>query len=429
MLKVTILNAAPDTGNLGVSALGYSIIGGLGRRIRDLSLTVADCGIGIRPATQIIDGKPFQYKRCGVRLSRRLYRPEALWNLRLAANFGGAWNKIARHLMNQDYVLDITGGDSFSDLYGPRSFQSGSQMKSLFLERGIPLGLLPQTYGPFKKRRHREIAADQIRQSQFAWARDERSYLELQNLLGDSFDPDRHHCGVDVAFLLEVVQPSAQDVGEQAMAVLSESSKPTIGLNISGLIYNDPEAAIHQYGFKADYCQVIRELLKKILAESDANVLLIPHVLAAPEHVQSDSAACRKACADLGGLSNERLVLLPEMQDPRQIKWVISNCDWFCGTRMHATIGGLSTQTPTAAIAYSLKTAGVFETCEQGDHVADPRHLTTAEMVDRLWKSWSNRELSARSLAVALPRVIQQANRQMDMIATACLQPSAMAVQ
>lgn len=33
-----------------------------------------------------------------------------------------------------------------------------------------------------------------------AWARDERSFDVLKDLLGDAFDPLRHRSGVDVAF-------------------------------------------------------------------------------------------------------------------------------------------------------------------------------------------------------------------------------------
>src|SRR5262249_18444552 len=137
MVRVSIFNASPDTANLGVSALCFSVIAGLARRIDNLSLTVADWGFGIRKDSLQVDGQPFEYQRCGVRSSMWLHRPEALWNIRLASKFGGAWNPIARHLISQDYVLDITGGDSFTDLYGAKRFRSIVQTKSFFLERNI----------------------------------------------------------------------------------------------------------------------------------------------------------------------------------------------------------------------------------------------------------------------------------------------------
>lgn len=420
MTRITLLHAAPSSGNLGVAALGLSVISGLARRISNLQLTVSDYSLGVRPAKVSVDGKDFEYTLCGVRLSTRYYLSESLWNIRLASRLGGAWNPIAQRLMKQDFVLDINGGDSFTDLYGTYRFQSCVQAKTYFLNRGIPLGLLPQTYGPFNLPSHREIAVDLIRSSEFAWARDQRSHQVLQDLLGPNFDPSRHRCGVDVAFLLDVVKPPASALDQSILSLLSSDSKPLIGLNISGLIYNDPEAAVRQYGFVADYRQVIRGFIEKILQETDANVLLISHVVAPSGTVESDAQACQEVLRLLGDLPKGRVSMLPEMNDPRYVKWVVSQCDWFCGTRMHATIAGLSTGVPTAAIAYSLKTAGVFETCGQGDHVADPRELSTEVVIDRLWRSWVAREETRESLAVGLRPVLEQANRQMDEIAATC---------
>lgn len=418
MLRITLLNAAPDTGNLGVTALSYSMIGGLARRIPDLALTVMDYGKGIRQDTLSVDGGAFAYQRCGLRFSNNVLLPEAMWNIRWAARFGGAWNPIARHLIRQNFAVDITAGDSFTDLYGPKRFRNVNALKSKFLEWNIPLGLLPQTYGPFQDPGHHAIAVNIIRKSRFAWARDERSFGILRELLEGDFDPNRHLGGVDVAFLLDAVQPA--DVDATTMNWLTTDSRPTVGINVSGLIYNDPEAAVDRYKFVADYRRLILEFVRRLLERSDANVLFIPHVAVDMGLVESDISACQDVVKRLDNQFPGRLAVLPNYQDPRQAKWVISQCDWFCGTRMHATIAGLSTGVPTAAVAYSLKTAGVFEACEQGEHVADPRELATDAMIERLWQSWTLRQEARQSLAAALPRVLQRANRQMDEIAAAC---------
>lgn len=420
MTRVSLFNAAPDTGNLGVSALGYSVIAGLARRISDLSLLVADSGFGIRGDSISVDGRPFSYRRCGVRSSLRLYRPESMWNIRLAAKFGGAWNQIASELLSQDFILDITGGDSFTDLYGLKRFRSCTENKLFFLERGIPLGLLPQTYGPFQDPSRRAIAAKIVQEARFAWARDLRSYQVLRELAGSKFDHEHYRPGVDVAFLLEAIQPSEAGIGEVAMKWLTNKTTRVVGLNVSGLIYNDPVAAVSQYGFVADYRMVVTDLVRRLLEQSDARILLVPHVVTDSSNVESDIVACRDVAKVFHGKYDGRLAVLPALYDPRQIKWVISNCDWFCGTRMHATIAALSTGVPTAAVAYSLKTAGVFESCGQGRHVIDPRELPTKETVDQLWNSWLSRHDARESLSVELPAVLDQANRQMDLIAAAC---------
>src|SRR5262249_22800318 len=150
---------------------------------------------------------------------------------------------------------------------------------------------------------------------------------------------------------------------------------------------------------------------RRLLLETDARILLIPHVMTAPGHYESDLQACiavKSNLSELPAVSGEdRLRILPPLNDPRHVKWVIAKTDWFCGTRMHATIAGLSSGVPTAAVAYSLKTRGVFETCGQGEHVADPRDLETQSVVERLFASWNARETSRRELTQTLPRVLE----------------------
>ncbi|MFQ5655847.1 MAG: polysaccharide pyruvyl transferase family protein, partial [Planctomycetota bacterium] len=105
---------------------------------------------------------------------------------------------------------------------------------------------------------------------------------------------------------------------------------------------------------------------------------------------------------------------------PSEIKGIIARLDWFCGTRMHSTIAGLSSGVPTAAIAYSGKTRGVFESCGQGERVADPRKLDTDATVEHLLASFRSREESRAGLKRALPSVLRQAREQMEEIAAFC---------
>jgi len=111
---------------------------------------------------------------------------------------------------------------------------------------------------------------------------------------------------------------------------------------------------------------------------------------------------------------------LSQQYDPMEIKSIISRTDWFCGTRMHATIAALSSGVPTAALAYSDKTLGVFETCKQGEHVADLRHMSTCDVLDRLWVSWCQRKAERERLASALSDVRRDVQKQMDEIVSFC---------
>ena len=413
--RIALFGAALDTANLGVSALGKSVVHGLRSAAPDCAVTVFDFGGGTGTFPWGANGHAKPIQRCGAYHTRRIYRPESLWNIRVSAHLGGLWNRGARLLRAADAVLDITGGDSFTDLYGPWRFRAVTLCKQIALELGKPLVLLPQTYGPFASSRNRRIAQDIVRRSAMAWARDERSFDVLKELLGDAFDPARHRSGVDVAFSLPAVRP-AEDALGAAAEWLGDKSAPLAGLNVSGLLMNRPGTAARQYGFQAHYGEAVISLVRRLLKDSGARVLLIPHVVTPPGHYESDIGACQRVADAVADAAGGRVAVLPALHDPCEVKWVISQLDWFCGTRMHSTIAALSSGVPAAAIAYSPKTLGVFETCGQGAHVADPRQLDTGEVVERLWHSWAAREEARESLAAALPAVLQQAETQMDEI-------------
>ncbi len=411
-LQLALLGAPGDTLNLGVAALNRACVDGLFSREPDARLTVFDNGLGRRSTTETVGSEAVTYWRVGMRRSRRYHRRESLWNIELSSRLGGLWNPAARALGSANAVLAVSGGDSFSDIYGQARFDTIARPQELVLARGGRLVLLPQTFGPYGDARNLARAREIVRSSAMAVARDPRSFEALVELAGDDFDPGRYLSGVDMAFAMPSVCPRP-DVAAEWSRIL-QGRRLLVGVNVSGLVYND-KAAGDRYGLQARYREVVRDLIGRLVYESDASVVLVPHVLAPRGVVESDLAAC-EAVAGSFDLPADRILLGPVLADPREVKWMISQCDWFCGTRMHSTIAALSSGVPTAALAYSGKTEGVFETCGMGDQVADLRRLDSHGALDRVWSSWTARDRLRDRLAEALPGVLQSAADQMDLV-------------
>ena len=427
-LNVCVFGAGPGTGNHGVSALSLSLLSGIARRVESPVITAFDNGEGIRPASASVAGGDLAYQLCGAIPTRRIYRRDSLWRIRASGWLGGLASDAIKVIRRADAVLDVTGGDSFTDLYGARRFRLVTLEKMIALEQHRPLILLPQTIGPFRSARARRIAQRILCSAAAVWARDRQSFTTLRDLLGRSFDPSRHQCGVDLAFGLEAHEP-VRPLPTQVASWLSEDAGETlIGFNVSGLLFNHSASATRRYGLRADYPQAVIRFLQRILRETDANILLVPHVFAESGHKEHDPDACAAVTMAIEGLHDHRVAILPEGYDPCETKWIISRTDWFCGARLHATIAALSSGVPAAAIAYSPKTQGVFETCGQGAYVADLRNMATDEIVDRLWNSWSDREEAAASLRERLPSVQRHMESQMDEIVARCTAPSGQCV-
>jgi colanic acid/amylovoran biosynthesis protein len=413
---ICLAGATLGTGNLGVSALCLSTIGSIYHATPKAALTVFDEGHGRRDAVLGIAGDMFQYNLCGEKLSRRYWQPESLWNIRVSSWIGGARNASARAILDAEAVLDLSGGDSFADLYGQRRFRAVTLLKQIVLENGIPLILLPKTYGPFKSPKNRRVAQSIVRRARMAWARDPQSFQRLKELLGADFDASRHCSGVDVAFALEAIQPT--QLPDRILSWLEDRGTPLVGINISGLLFNQASYAQNRYGLKDNYQSILVGLVQKLLDETDSRILLISHVVTPPGHYESDVEACSKVYERCG--SSARIQVLPALDDPRCVKWVIGKLDWFCGTRMHSTIAGLSSGVPTAAVAYSLKTLGVFETCGQADQVVDLRQMGSADIIEALIAMFRNRNETRNRLLARVPAVVTRASDQIRQVLRAC---------
>jgi colanic acid/amylovoran biosynthesis protein len=414
--QVAIFGAAQDTGNLGVTALSQSIVMGLWRRgLRNA--VVFDHGRGSREQSREIGAEHVAFRSQGAIGGLRLYRAENLTRAVAENRIGLTFNPIVRTIRKASAVLDISGGDSFSDIYGKRRFVAVTQPKHLALDSGTPLVLMPQTYGPFEDKARRAEASDIVQRCRLAFARDERSFLLMRDMLGDHFDPARHMCGVDVAFALPISEPSA--TGRDAFLNWKKRQKGRLaGFNVSGLLFNAHSEAMRQFGLKTDFQSLALTFARRLLQETDASLLLMPHVLDRPGSHESDEAAVRSVRDEVQAKFGAR-VFVPEVADcATQAKWFISQCDWFIGSRMHATIAALSSGVPALALAYSGKMHGVFESCGQGHSVVDLRsEATESAVLDAMFASLVEADSNRLRLASRLPQTLTQARQQFDCIA------------
>lgn len=396
---------------MGVTALCYSALHGLAASGVSRFL-VFDHGRGMRTDSLATADRAVRFQRWGLINGRRYHRHENGTNLRVSARLGGFGNPGARAVLAADAILDVSGGDSFTDLYGPSRFKTITLPKRLAIETRRPLILLPQTYGPFESEHSRKTATAILCRARAAWARDDKSYRQLQLLLGEHFDPHRHRVGVDMAFTLPAIEPAAID--DRIRAWLDpNSTTPVVGLNVSGLIYNEASTSTAQFGLKCDYRKAMQELVRQLLLQSSSRVLLIPHVTKPDSHPESDVTACRHLAEAVKDGRGDRLAVMPTLVNPSEAKWIIARLHWFCGTRMHATIGALSSGIPTAALAYSDKTRGVFETCGQQEQVIDLRSNDTVAVIEKTLWSWRRRDEVKHHLRRAIPTVINLARQQM----------------
>ncbi|MCX7300638.1 MAG: polysaccharide pyruvyl transferase family protein [Rhodobacterales bacterium] len=409
---ITLLNAAPDTGNQGVSALCMSAVAGLSARSAG-RVAVADHGRGRREA----DWGFTSVDLIGLTHNRRYWRGESLTTVRALARMGGGFSATARTIAGSKAILDVSGGDSFTDLYGEKRFRAMVMTKRLALDNGLPLILLPQTLGPFRNPARKDEAVEILAAARAVWVRDAASLAFLKEELGDQFNPEKHRLGLDMAVALPAVMPARTLEPVVADWLREDRDFPVAGLNVSGLLCCHPDSAKSTFGLADTHTAQLAATARAVLDHDPAmKLLLVSHVHRPVEDEESDLGAALTLKASLDAEYPGRVAVSLDRHNAMELKWVLSRLDWFAGARMHATIGAFSSGVPTLGLGYSDKAAGVFAQCGIGGHVADLRQLSAAALADEVQASLIKMERTRRTLQTLVPALRARAEAQMDEI-------------
>ena len=208
----------------------------------------------------------------------------------------------------------------------------------------------------------------------------------------------------DLAFTLEAKFPEKPDI--QPVVDL-DNSVPLIGLNLSSLLYMGGYTRDNMFGLSVDYKHFIATLLEALMKQTNAHVLLVPHVYSGS--VEGDELQiCRELFESVIDKYVGRIKLVDQKYDQSQIKGIIGLCDFFIGSRMHACIAAISQSIPTVGLAYSKKFHGVFETVGVEKFAVDMRQRNQEEIVEIVISAFEQRKITAQNLKNTISRAQNQ---------------------
>lgn len=307
-------------------------------------------------------------------------------------------NRCLRTILEADLVAALSGGDSFSDIYGLGRFFYVLLPQVLVLWTGRPLRLLPQTCGPFRTRVARRLAAYVLRRAERVHTRDPNGVAAVKALAGDR--TNRVRFAHDLGFALAPQTPSADRL---LWIETLKRSGPLVGLNVSGLLYAGGYTRGNMFGLAVDYRELMRELLRRLLERGGHAVVLVPHVWG--QGLEGDPPACADAREQLPPDSRSRVHLVAGRWTAGEIKHLIGQCEFFIGSRMHACIAALSQAVPAAGLAYSPKFAGVFESVGLGNLVFNLDTVSREQVLEGAMGALGTRDVHALRLRARLPEV------------------------
>lgn len=360
-LTVGMLWHSPNSGNLGVGALTLGNLA-LARR--------AAAAAGVTPRFELIG-----FADPG-RASYVSGPDIAVTELDGRAMLPGGG--LGQALGRCDAVLDIGGGDSFTDIYGPKRFAYLWLGKLAARFKGKPLMFSPQTIGPFDKAWGRGLASYILGRADRVFARDPKSLAVLGALAPDV----PAALSADVAFALPYEKRN-------------HGAGTHVGVNVSGLLFNGGYSGANEFGLEIDYGAFTRQSIAALLQRPGVKVHLVPHVLSESLPQDDDYRVAEALKAEF-----PQVVLAERFAGPVEAKSYIAGLDMLVGGRMHACIAAHSSGVAVVPVAYSRKFAGLFEDLLGYHHLVPVTGLDTEGAVAFVLDAFERRaELAQDCLA------------------------------
>lgn len=425
MNNILLLGASFGTGNMGVGALAAGALRVVSQRYPDASIALLD--YGREPAVSLarVGERTIALPLVNLRFSWKLLLANNIATLLAVACVARLFGEPARRrwidrnpwlarIARADVAVAVSGGDSFSDIYGLGRFFYVTLPQVLALSLGVRLVMLPQTIGPFRSVPARWIARFLLRRASVVYSRDKAGVQQLRELLAAGDHEAKARFCFDMGFVVEPHRPPTLDLGGLPARPAS-NERPLVGLNVSGLLLIGGYTRSNMFDLNFDYGDLIDALVSHFIDVKNADVLLVPHVFG--DTAESDTLAVRSVHHRLQRRHASRLFCVQGSYDQNEIKYIIGLCDFFVGSRMHACIAALSQGVPAAGIAYSDKFAGVFDSVGALGMVVDPRRLTLAETVATVGRAFDEREATRARLRETMPRVQARVLQLLDEVA------------
>jgi colanic acid/amylovoran biosynthesis protein len=415
-LNIGLLGASFDTGNLGVSALAESSIKIILHKWPNAKIYLLGSAYEPKEEKLSLAGRDIDIRNIPIRFSKNILLPYHFLQFVLygfvikmlpGKSLKRYWtkkNKYFKALYEMDLAFDITGGDSFSDIYGLRRFILGFLQKWLIIFIRKKLVFLQQTYGPFDKKITKALAGFILKRVDMIYSRDKESLAIVKSLLNGSVRSDKLKFVPDAAFVLDPRNPEHSEV--DSLSGIRKKDSVVIGFNVSGLLYKGGYTQNNMFKLKSNYPDLVLKITEELLKDEKNLVLLIPHVFPPPGlEVESDSNACTDVYEKLYDRFPNRIFMVRGRYNHSEIKYIIGICDFFIGSRMHSCIAALSEMIPSIGLAYSKKFTGVFNSINAGQLVIDLREQSEEAIIKKINKIFAERDKIASDLRAMIPDI------------------------
>lgn len=232
-----------------------------------------------------------------------------------------------------------------------------------------------------------------LKKMSFVFARETITYNYLTKIL----PKDKYALIPDIAFMLEP-QEKTLDVINQ----IKQQNRPLFGITIRRWTF--PHSTNKKASYD-NYINAVKIMMEHYIDTLNAYFIYIPQVIV---ETGNDTYAAQDLLNKLPEKYKTHFIILTDDLAPGEIKSVISQMDYFVGTRMHSNIFATSMSVPTIAIAYEKKTNGIMHTLELDEYVLEIDSITSSDLIQKIDLMIDNSQKLQKHLKTRISEIQQE---------------------
>lgn len=227
-----------------------------------------------------------------------------------------------------------------------------------------------------------------LKKLDFIFAREKITYDYLSTFM----NKDKFDIIPDMAFMLEDKKIENQEIIE-----IKKNYKYLCGITVRK--WNFPQYS-NSYEMMENYINSLVGTIDFCYKNYNMVFVFVPQVIV---EYANDIFIAEKIKEKL--VNQDALIINKNDLTPPEIKGLISNFDFFIGTRMHSNIFATSMSIPTIAIAYEQKTNGIMEMLNLKDYVLDINNITEEMLLEKISKLMTNKDQIKKSLKIRIEQM------------------------
>ncbi len=300
-------------------------------------------------------------------------------------------------ILRKTQLLFISGGGNLTSLY-TKELEMRSSLAQIALEWGIPIVLTGQTLGPFISPMDEHLLAQWLPQVAYLGLRDAGQSLQIANKLGVA--KTKLAMAVDDSFLLRARPPLPQTLNT---ILANVQSAPLIGLTLHDHL---SDTIIPRESF----VKKIATLLDKFIAQTNAIMLNIPHVISS---TSKDIHTIKVLKQEM--VFHNNIKTFDQFLFDREVMYITAYCDFIISTRYHGVVFAQAASIPSIGIAQDLytytKLMGAFTMSGLPPQVVDIDDPNLLDHIINYWYQHSTRSLLWQFQKQAIVDLLKQRQR------------------